>query len=64
MIAASVVGASGYSGGELLRLLLPHPRFEIAQATSERHAGSFVHGVHPNLRGVTRLKFSSGVRTH
>ena len=59
MIAASVVGASGYSGGELLRLLLPHPRFEIAQATSERHAGSFVHGVHPNLRSVTRLKFSS-----
>ena len=58
MIAASIVGASGYSGGELLRLLLQHPRFEIAQATSERHAGRFVHSVHPNLRGVTRLKFA------
>ena len=59
MIATSIVGASGYSGGELLRLLLRHPRFEVAQATSERQAGRFVHGVHPNLRGVTRLKFSA-----
>ena len=59
MIAASIAGASGYSGGELLRLLLGHPGFEVSQATSERHAGRFVHGVHPNLRGVTRLKFSS-----
>ena len=58
MIAASIAGASGYSGGELLRLLLRHPGFEVSQATSERHAGRFVHGVHPNLRGVTRLKFS------
>ena len=58
MIAASIVGASGYSGGELLRLLLGHPEFEVSQVTSERHAGRFVHGVHPNLRGVTRLKFS------
>lgn len=59
MIAASIAGASGYSGGELLRLLLGHPDFEVSQATSERHAGRFVHGVHPNLRGLTRLKFSS-----
>ncbi len=59
MIAASIAGASGYSGGELLRLLLGHPAFEVSQATSERHAGRFVHGVHPNLRGATRLKFSS-----
>ena len=57
MIAASIVGASGYSGGELLRLLLRHPRFEVAQATSQQHAGRFVHGVHPNLRGATRLEF-------
>ena len=58
MIAASIVGASGYSGGELLRLLLGHPGFEVSQVTSERYAGRFVHGLHPNLRGVTRLKFS------
>ena len=59
MTGASIVGASGYSGGELLRLLLRHPHFEVLQATSERYAGRFVHSVHPNLRGVTRLRFSS-----
>ncbi len=59
MIRAAVVGASGYVGGELLRLLLAHPRVELAQATSERHAGRFVYQVHPNLRGHTRLKFTS-----
>ena len=58
MIAASIAGASGYTGGELLRLLLGHPGIEVAQATSERNAGRFVHGLHPNLRGATRLKFS------
>ncbi|MCY3897118.1 MAG: N-acetyl-gamma-glutamyl-phosphate reductase [Caldilineaceae bacterium] len=55
----SILGASGYAGGELLRLLLDHPHVEIAQVTSERNAGSFVHFTHPNLRGRTRLKFVS-----
>jgi len=58
-ISASIVGASGYAGGELLRLLLDHPNVEISQATSERNAGSFVHFTHPNLRGRSKLKFSS-----
>lgn len=53
----SIVGASGYAGGELLRLLLDHPRVEVAQVTSERQAGKLVHAVHPNLRGRTDLKF-------
>lgn len=53
----SIVGASGYAGGELLRLLLDHPEVEVAQVTSERHAGKFVHTLHPNLRGRTKLKF-------
>lgn len=57
-VRASIVGASGYTGGELLRLLLAHPCVEVAQVTSQRHAGRYVHGVHPNLRGATRLKFS------
>jgi len=56
---ASIVGASGYVGGELLRLLLGHPQVEVVQVTSQRYAGRFVHGVHPNLRGATRLKFST-----
>ena len=56
-VSVSILGASGYAGGELLRLLLDHPQVEIAQVTSERNAGSFVHFTHPNLRGRTRLKF-------
>ncbi len=59
MIRASIIGGSGYAGGELLRLLLAHPEVEIAQVTSERSKGRFVHSVHPNLRGRTQLKFSS-----
>lgn len=58
-ISVSIVGGSGYAGGELLRLLLDHPQVEVAQVTSERNAGSFVHFTHPNLRGRTRLKFVS-----
>lgn len=59
MIRASIVGGSGYAGGELLRLLLSHPQVEIAQVTSQRFAGKFVYGTHPNLRGATTLKFST-----
>ena len=59
MIRASIVGGSGYAGGELLRLLLEHPSVEVAQVTSQRFAGRFVHAAHPNLRNVTRLKFST-----
>lgn len=59
MKRVSIVGGSGYTGGELLRLLLTHPEVEIAQVTSQRFAGKFVHGAHPNLRGATDLKFST-----
>jgi N-acetyl-gamma-glutamyl-phosphate/LysW-gamma-L-alpha-aminoadipyl-6-phosphate reductase len=53
----SIVGASGYSGGELLRLLLDHPVVEVHQVTSERNAGKPVTRVHPNLRRRTSLDF-------
>ena len=56
---ASIVGASGYAGGELLRLLLEHPNITVAQATSESHLGEFVYQQHPNLRKRTNLKFTS-----
>jgi N-acetyl-gamma-glutamyl-phosphate/LysW-gamma-L-alpha-aminoadipyl-6-phosphate reductase len=52
-----VIGGSGYTGGELLRLLLQHPRLELAQVTSNRFAGKPLHFVHPNLRGQTDLQF-------
>lgn len=58
-INVSIVGASGYTGGELLRLLLFHPNVEIKQATSESYTGKFVYKIHPNLRKATTLKFSS-----
>ncbi|MBA3945523.1 MAG: N-acetyl-gamma-glutamyl-phosphate reductase [Herpetosiphonaceae bacterium] len=58
MIRIAIAGASGYVGGELLRLLLQHPQVEVVQATSERLAGQFVHTAHPNLRGHTTLRFS------
>ena len=56
---ASIVGASGYGGGELLRLLLSHPEVEVSQCTSERHAGKPVTRLHPNLRKRTKLNFCS-----
>ena len=42
MIRASIVGASGYTGGELLRLLLSHPEVEVVQATSRSNLGAYV----------------------
>lgn len=56
-LKVSIVGASGYAGGELLRLLLFHPNIELNQVTSERFAGKLVTRVHPNLRKITTLKF-------
>jgi N-acetyl-gamma-glutamyl-phosphate/LysW-gamma-L-alpha-aminoadipyl-6-phosphate reductase len=58
MIRAAIVGASGYAGGELLRLLLSHARVKVAQITSETYAGQYAHFVHPNLRGTTDLRFT------
>jgi len=53
-----IVGASGYVGGELLRLLLLHPQVEVSLATSRGLKGEYVHRAHPNLRGITNLEFT------
>lgn len=58
MVRVGVVGATGYIGGELLRLLITHPKAELAVATSRKEAGEYLYRVHPNLRGFTNLKFS------
>ncbi len=55
----SIIGASGYVGGELLRLSLQHPKIELHKVTSERFFGKPVSLIHPNLRKQTDLKFSS-----
>ncbi len=58
-LTVGIVGASGYTGGELLRLLLTHPGVEIVAITSERNVGKFAHQIHPHLRGQTTLRFTS-----
>lgn len=55
---ASVVGASGFAGGELCRLLVDHPEFELVQATSRSKTNRTLGHAHPNLRDVD-LRFSS-----
>jgi N-acetyl-gamma-glutamyl-phosphate/LysW-gamma-L-alpha-aminoadipyl-6-phosphate reductase len=57
VVRVSIVGASGYVGGELARLLLFHPAVELAQVTSERLAGKPFASTHPNLRGHTALQY-------
>ncbi|HEX7973653.1 MAG TPA: hypothetical protein VF498_04520, partial [Anaerolineales bacterium] len=49
-VRVAIVGGSGYTGGELLRLLLAHPRMEVVQITSRSHLGEYAYQGHPNLR--------------
>ncbi len=58
MISVGVVGGSGYTGGELLRLLLNHPGVELTAVTSRTLAGTPVSDSFPNLRGITELDFA------
>ncbi len=56
-VACSIVGGSGFSGGELLRLLAAHPLAQVAQVSSRRLAGDAVSSAHPNLRGHVAVNF-------
>jgi len=56
-LEVGIVGGSGYTGGELLRLLLCHPNVVIKAVTSRGNRGKSVTKTHPNLRGATDLKF-------
>lgn len=57
MMRIGIIGGSGYVGSELLRLLLMHPQVEVTMVTSRQSAGEFIFNIHPNLRGLTQLKF-------
>lgn len=54
-----VVGASGYAGGELLRLLAFHPHFEVGAITAHSNAGEQITAIHPQLQSYAGKKFSS-----
>jgi len=58
MIKVGILGAAGYTGGELLRILINHPEVEIVFANSESNAGNEVAAVHEGLYGDTNLKFT------
>lgn len=59
MMRVGIVAGSGFTGGELLRLLLFHPDVEVVQVSSRSQARRPLHSVHPNLRGTSRLRFIS-----
>jgi len=58
VIRIGILGAAGYTGGELIRVLLNHPQVEIVFANSESNAGNPVSDVHEGLIGETDLKFT------
>lgn len=59
MIKVGILGAAGYTGGELIRLLLNHPEVEIVFANSESNAGNKLYDVHEGLIGDTEMTFSA-----
>ncbi|MCD7713604.1 MAG: N-acetyl-gamma-glutamyl-phosphate reductase [Prevotella sp.] len=59
MIRVGILGAAGYTGGELIRILIHHPQAEIVFAHSESNAGNMISDVHGGLIGDTDLRFTS-----
>ena len=53
----AVIGASGYSGGELLRILAAHPGFEVTAISAHSNAGEDVTSIHPFLQSYSGRKF-------
>ncbi len=62
-IRAGIVGGAGYTGGEMLRILVNHPNVDIAFAHSKSNAGNYIHDVHTDLLGDTDLKFANELST-
>ncbi len=59
MIKAGIIGGTGYTGGELIRLLLQHPEVELAFVQSQSQAGHPLYAAHPDLLGETSMCFSA-----
>jgi len=62
-IKAGIIGGAGYTGGEMLRILLNHPNVDIAFVNSTSNAGNYVYDAHTDLFGDTELKFTSDLST-
>lgn len=60
-IKAGIIGGAGYTGGEMLRILVNHPNVEIAFVNSTSNAGNLISDVHTDLIGDTDLKFVSDI---
>lgn len=58
MLKAGIVGAAGYAGAELVRIILRHPEFELCVATSNSDAGTLLSSVYPAFVGVTDLTYT------
>jgi len=62
-IKAGIIGGAGYTGGEMLRILVNHPDVDIAFVHSNSNAGNYIYEVHTDLFGDTDLKFTGELRT-
>lgn len=60
-IKAGIIGGAGYTGGEMLRILINHPNVEIAFVNSSSNAGNLISDVHTDLFGDTDLRFTDSV---
>ena len=59
MKKVSIIGATGYAGAELLRILHNHPEAEVVHITSESHAGEAISDIYPHLKGIYEQKLMS-----
>jgi N-acetyl-gamma-glutamyl-phosphate reductase len=62
MIKAGIIGGAGYTGGELIRILINHPSVELVFVHSKSNAGNAISSVHADLIGETDLKFSGDLQ--
>ncbi len=60
-VKVGIIGGAGYTGGELIRILLHHPSAQISFVQSKSNAGNYIHYVHKDLLGETDLKFTSEI---
>jgi len=60
-IKAGIIGGAGYTGGEMLRILVNHPNVDIAFVNSKSNTGNYIYEVHTDLFGDTELKFSGHI---